>query len=267
MGGRASPGLLALPVIGLLVLFLVGITSIRSGIEEDLRQRATAALVADGVPVASVDVAVTGRDVVVEGVLGAVEDVDRARVAVAAVDGVRAVDVGGVAVDDAGGGAATAPDTDAGEQAAPTDGGSLADDTAAAPGTDAADDDPDAAADVPSEPAPVDGEGDGTAEDPWVSYFESNSIDVTDTTRSVAEAREVLVDVAAGSVVRLVGYADPVGDPQTNRQLSRRRANRVANQLRQVRPDLTYDIAARGEDDPEASDDESRRVEFWVEQG
>lgn len=113
----------------------------------------------------------------------------------------------------------------------------------------------------------ADGAGDGTEQDPWLTFFDSGATEVIDTTGSVAEAREVLAAVPAGTTIRVVGYADPRGDEEVNRGLSLERADAVVAQLREVAPDLVYETEARGESDPLASDEESRRVEFWIEGG
>lgn len=339
---RAPVWLLLLPVAGLIGLLLIGVTVVRGSVEEDIVQRSRAALADAGVPLDAVTIRADGRDATISGLLDGAS-VDEVAATVAAVDGVRTVDVARLQPltptdDDAAqaagqdpgaapaeatltvqgteialtGSLGEAPDTAALARAFGSlsvadatevdDGvGGLAGATLTVTGTVAdeatreqiltaaqqvvgvdgtvADEltvDPElvggegeAAADAVDRSdtdrrVTVDGLGSGDVDDPWITYFDSASTEVTDTTGAVAEATEVIADVAPGALVRVVGYADAEGDAAANLELSEQRAEAVADQLRAGRPELTYEISASGEDDPLASDEESRRVEFWV---
>lgn len=332
---RIPPWLGLIPVAGLALLLVVGLTVSRDGIERDLATRSAAAVTDAGIDASELEFEVTGRDVLLRGSVPADTDLGELRSVVAEVDGVRTTDVAAVLVT----GLETTGDggTD-GDDAAIDPATSLtpavltlavSDDRAVLSGTaggvvdrqglaealgalDVADevrtsdtsesvlgallrltgtvaDEPTREAVIAAAQAlvgvdgtvvdqlrvgdsvtagsVVDGEGDGTEPDPWLTFFDSGDTSVIDTTGSVAEARDVLPAVPAGTTVRVVGYADPRGDEQANRALSLERAAAVVAQLREVAPDLVYETEARGESDPLATDDESRRVEFWIEAG
>lgn len=101
---RRAPLLLtSLPVAGMLVLAVVGMTTTRDGIESELEDRAAEALssVAD---VDGIEVEVVGRDAVVTGAVDGIASVDALVSSLGRVQGIRTVDVSAVVVGDDSGG-------------------------------------------------------------------------------------------------------------------------------------------------------------------
>jgi hypothetical protein len=84
------------PAVGLPLLFLIGMFPVRHGVEDDLADKATSALVAAGY--ADVDVSVRGRDAHVSGTVASADDRAAVHDIVRSREGIRHVFDGGLAV-------------------------------------------------------------------------------------------------------------------------------------------------------------------------
>jgi uncharacterized surface protein with fasciclin (FAS1) repeats len=98
----------------------------------------------------------------------------------------------------------------------------------------------------------------------FVVFFAIGSAELDDEGRqTIVEAAAELATLPAGSVVRLVGVADPTGDAAANLELSRQRARAVQAALEEATPeaDVRYVVRAKGEEEgPELAN--ARRVDI-----
>lgn len=70
-----------------------------------------------------------------------------------------------------------------------------------------------------------------------------------------AAVRELLDDIPQGAQVAVDGHTDSIGDDASNQTLSERRADAVADILRDARPDLRLTVTGHGEQQPIAENE------------